>query len=99
LHLSRYDGAWSLLIVTQRGSCDRTYNFAVRIDNGIVTFPGFVRARGRVTSGGHVRVAISAGGKYASGSGRIARNNVASGRWSGRSGRDRCSGYWTARRS
>ena len=85
--------------MTQRGSCDRTYNFAVRIDNGIVTFPGFVRARGRVTSGGHVRVAISAGGKYASGSGRIARNNVASGRWSGRSGRDRCSGYWTARRS
>jgi hypothetical protein len=32
-----YDGAWSLLFVTQRGACDSTYNFNVRIFNGMVT--------------------------------------------------------------
>ena len=45
-----YDGRWSLSIVTQRGACD-TYNFPVDIANGQVSFPGLVRASGRVGQG------------------------------------------------
>ena len=45
-----YDGRWSLSIVTQRGACD-TYNFPVNITNGAVTFPGLVKASGRVAQG------------------------------------------------
>ena len=50
-----YDGRWSLSIVTQHGTCD-TYNFPVNITNGAVTFPGLVKASGRVTAKGGVRV-------------------------------------------
>ena len=92
-----YDGAWSLSIVTERGTCDR-YNFPVRIVNGQVSFPGLVKAHGRVTGKGSVRVFVSAGGKSASGSGRLTIGS-GGGRWTGKSGSDRCSGSWTAQRS
>lgn len=92
-----YDGAWSLSIVTQRGACDR-YNFPVQISNGNVTFPGLVRAGGRVSRKGGVHVTVAAMGKSASGSGRLTLGS-GSGRWTGRSGNDRCSGTWTAQRA
>lgn len=92
-----YDGRWSLSIVTERGACD-TYNFPVNIENGNVSFPGLVRASGRVASGGAVRVAVAAGDKSAAGSGKLSHGS-GSGRWSGKSGEARCSGTWTAQRS
>jgi hypothetical protein len=92
-----YDGRWSLSIVTQRGTCD-TYNFPVNITNGAVTFPGLVKASGRVTAKGGVRVFVAAGGKSASGSGKLSLGS-GSGHWTGRSGDARCSGSWTAQRA
>jgi hypothetical protein len=92
-----YDGRWSLTINTSRGTCD-TYNFPVEIVNGNVSFPGLVRAHGRVAKGGAVRVSVAAGSKSASGSGRLTTMN-GSGRWTGKSGEDRCSGTWTAQKS
>ena len=93
---SAYDGRWSLSIVTQRGQCT-SYNFPVEINHGSVSFPGLVRAHGRVTGNGHVRVTVAVQDKYASGSGRLTLGS-GSGRWSGRAGSDRCSGTWTAQR-
>ena len=92
-----YDGRWSLNIVTQHGACD-TYNFPVNITNGAVTFPGLVRASGRVGKGGAVRVNVAAGDKSASGFGKLTQGS-GSGRWNGKSGDARCSGTWTAQRS
>ena len=92
-----YDGRWSLSIVTQRGACD-TYNFPVNITNGAVSFPGLVRASGRVAKGGAVRVNVAAGDKSASGFGKLSLGS-GSGRWNGKSGDARCSGTWTAQRS
>ena len=92
-----YDGRWSLSIVTQRGACD-TYNFPVNISNGAVTFPGLVKASGHVTAKGGVQVFVAAGGKSASGSGKLSLGS-GSGRWTGRSGDARCSGTWSAQRS
>ena len=92
-----YDGRWSLSITTTRGSCD-AYNLPVDIANGNVSFPGLVKANGRVNANGRVRVFVSAAGKSASGSGRLTTSQ-GSGRWSGRSGEDRCSGSWTAQRA
>ena len=94
---TRYDGRWSLSIMTTRGTCD-TYNFPVDISNGHVSFPGLVRANGRVTGKGNVRVFVAAMGKSASGSGRLSMAS-GSGRWTGKSGEDRCSGVWTAQRA
>jgi hypothetical protein len=92
-----YDGRWSLSIVTQRGACD-TYNFPVNITNGAVSFPGLVRASGRVVKGGAVRVNVAAGDKSASGFGKLTQGS-GSGRWSGKSGDAKCSGTWSAQRS
>lgn len=94
---SPYDGRWSLSIVTQKGACD-AYNFPVNIENGHVSVPGLVRANGRVTAKGAVRVTVAVQDKSASGSGRLSLGS-GSGRWSGKSGEARCSGTWTAQRS
>lgn len=94
--LTPYDGAWSLSIVTERGTCDG-YSLPVQITNGNVKFPGLDNASGRVSSDGAVHVSVSASGKSASGSGKLSRS-TGRGRWTGRSGKDHCSGSWVAQR-
>ena len=93
-----YDGPWNLLFVTQRGSCDPTYNFSVNVNDGVVTHPNLVKFRGHVGRSGAVRASVTVHEKYASGSGRLTRDS-GGGTWSGHAGRGRCSGYWTAQRS
>jgi hypothetical protein len=93
-----YDGSWSVLIVTQRGTCDRAYRYGVEIVNGRVVYNGgIVNMSGHVSSRGTVHVNVSSGGAYANGSGRLSRR-TGRGRWSGRSGSSACSGYWEAER-
>jgi hypothetical protein len=94
---SAYDGAWSLVFVTQRGACDPSYNFNVNVSDGIITHPNLVRFRGRVTSSGVVHASVTVQDKYAAGAGRLTRA-TGRGTWSGYSGTSRCSGYWTAQR-
>jgi hypothetical protein len=93
-----YDGPWNLVFYTQRGSCDQTYNFSVNINDGIVTHPNLVKFRGLVAKSGAVRASVTVQDKYASGSGRLTGNS-GHGMWSGRTGTERCSGYWTAQRN
>ena len=88
---SAYDGSWSLSITTERGNCDRNYYFQVQINNGVVSHPNLVKFRGRVSNSGHARGSVTVMNKHASGSGRLTRTT-------GRSGSDRCSGFWTAQR-
>jgi hypothetical protein len=95
---SAYDGSWDLVFVTQRGSCDPTYNFTVNISDGIVTHPNLVRFRGYVARSGAVRASVTVQDKFASGTGRLF-GTAGRGKWSGRAGSARCSGYWTAQRN
>jgi hypothetical protein len=93
-----FDGQWSVLIVTQRGNCDRAYRYGVSIRNGGIYYDGgIVNFSGRVAGNGAVSVRVTSGSAYAIGSGRLNRN-IGNGRWNGRSGVDQCSGYWTAER-
>ncbi len=91
-----YDGNWSVLIVTERGSCDRAYRYGVEIENGRVIYrgggPDF---NGRVSPNGSVQVRVSAGSQSASGSGRLSRT-VGRGTWRGQAPSGACSGYWEA---
>ena len=89
---------WDLLFVTQRGTCDPTYNFSVNITDGIVTHPNLVKFSGHVARSGAVRASVTVHDKYASGSGRLSSNS-GGGKWSGYSGGSRCAGYWTAQRN
>ena len=35
-----FDGSWSVLIVTEKGTCDRAYRYPVKIENGSVGYAG-----------------------------------------------------------
>src|SRR4029077_8926556 len=56
-----FDGAWSVVIMTQSGGCDRAYRYGVRISNGDVIYDGGgpVDLQGHVYSNGVVRVSVS----------------------------------------
>ena len=93
-----YDGSWSVLIVTERGDCDRAYRYGISIINGNVQYDGgAVSMSGRVSGNGTVRVDLPTGTAGASGSGRLSRNQ-GTGKWTGVSSTSKCSGYWEATR-
>lgn len=91
-----YDGRWSVVIQTTRGNCDQAYRYGLSIVNGNVTYDGSggFDIRGRVGSGGAVRVRVSSGRSYADGSGHLSRAG-GSGTWKG-VGNGVCSGRWFA---
>jgi hypothetical protein len=94
---SSYDGQWSVLIVTQKGTCDRAYRYPVKIDNGSVGYAGTAsfNVSGKVGQNGAVTVTVSHGDKSATGTGRMSAKDGA-GIWTAASGE--CSGTWTAER-
>jgi len=93
-----YDGACSVLIVTDSGTCDRAYRYALRIADGRVYYddPSF-DVYGSVNARGQVHVGVTAGGQSANGYGRLS-GNYGEGSWSGRSSTSQCSGHWEAER-
>jgi hypothetical protein len=96
--MGAFDGNWSVLIVTDAGSCDRAYRYALQIVNGQITYPDqTIDVSGRVDGYGRVRVTVNAGGQSANGYGRLS-DGSGEGRWSGRSSTSQCSGYWQAER-
>ena len=93
--LPRYDGLWSVSVVTKKGDCDPGYRYPVRITNGTLFNAGDTTftVTGKVRSTGAITVTVSAAGKSATGSGRLA-GDAGGGSWTGGS----CSGTWTAER-
>lgn len=91
----RYDGLWSVSIVTEKGDCDRGYRYPVRISHGTLVNGGSdpFTITGRVAPTGAITVTVSHGDKSATGSGRLAGDS-GEGSWSGGS----CSGTWSAER-
>ena len=95
---SPYDGSWSVLFHTQSGACDAAYRSGVVIQNGaIYAQAGGLNLNGRVSSRGAVRASVSAGGQYASGSGRLGQRS-GSGVWRGQGSAGVCAGIWAAER-
>src|SRR5437660_12913263 len=72
-----YDGQWSVLIVTQKGTCDRAYRYPVKIDNGSVGYAGEAsfNVSGKVGANGAVTVTVSRGDKRS--------NDPRVGKWTG----------------
>ena len=94
---SNYDGQWSVLIVTQKGTCDRAYRYPVKIENGAVGYAGSASftVSGKVGDNGAVTVLVARGNQSAKGQGRLSGTD-GSGLWTAGSGE--CSGTWTAER-
>jgi hypothetical protein len=91
----RYDGLWSVSILTTKGDCIASYRYPMLISNGVLANGGAIAidVRGRVAANGVVTVVLSHGDTRASGSGRLAAN-AGAGSWRTVS----CSGSWTAER-
>jgi hypothetical protein len=90
-----YDGLWSVVIITEKGTCDRAYRYPVRISKGTLENAGgdsFV-ITGKVAGSGAVTVTVSHGDKSANGSGRLS-GAAGAGTWSTGS----CAGTWEAER-
>ncbi len=90
-----YDGLWSVVIVTEQGTCDRAYRYPIRISRGTVINAGDspVNITGRVGDNGALTVTVSHGNQRATGSGRLSGGN-GTGSWRG----GECSGTWQAER-
>ena len=88
---------WSVLIVTEKGTCDRAYRYPVRISNGSVGYAGEAsfNVSGSVGANGAVTVTVSKGNQSARGTGQLSAAG-GSGHWVAGSGE--CSGSWTAER-
>ena len=94
---SNFDGHWSVLIVTQKGTCDRAYRYPVKIENGAVGYAGSASftVSGKVDPKGAVTVTVARGSQSATGTGRMSDSD-GTGTWTAASGE--CSGTWTAER-
>jgi hypothetical protein len=92
-----YDGLWSVLIITEQGTCDRGYRYAVRIKQGRVGHAdpasSSFNIQGRVAGSGGIKVSVIRGDKRADGTGRMNKTS-GSGKW--RSAKGECAGVWTA---
>src|SRR4051794_41984058 len=68
-----YDGLWSVVIVTEKGTCDRSYRYPIRISNGSLINAGdsAISITGNVRDNGSITVTVSDGSKNATGSGHL----------------------------
>ncbi|MBA1158121.1 hypothetical protein [Microvirga mediterraneensis] len=93
---NRFDGRWSVEVVTEKGSCDRAYRYAVIVENGRARYggPEDFNVNGQVGRNGAVSASISRGQDRANVSGGLS-GRTGRGTWSTSGGRV-CSGYWNA---
>ena len=96
---SSFDGRWSVVIITDAGTCDRSYRYGLVVSRGRISYDGDsgVMISGGVDRGGRVSVSLRYGQSAAQGSGRLSRSG-GEGRWQGASSDSRCLGHWQAER-
>jgi len=92
-----HDGVWSVLIITEQGTCDRGYRYEVKVANGHVTYDGGadVNLAGTVSPDGAIKVSIKLGENGASGTGHLSAHSGA-GVWRGIGANGSCAGRWEA---
>jgi hypothetical protein len=80
--MPRYDGLWSVSIVTKKGDCIASYRYPLRIANSVLANGGDIAidVRGKVAADGAVTVIVSHGDTRAAGFGRLAAN-AGNGSW------------------
>jgi hypothetical protein len=91
----RYDGLWSVSIVTTKGDCVASYRYPMLIANGVLANGGLlpITVSGKVAASGAIKAKLTHGDTRAAAVGRLS-GSAGAGSWSGAS----CSGSWTAER-
>jgi len=92
----KFDGTWSVEVITEQGACDRAYRYSVIVENGRARYggPENFNVNGQVQQNGAVAASISRGQDSANVRGRLS-GNMGTGTWSTSGGRT-CSGNWNA---
>ena len=92
---SSYDGLWHVSIVTNKGECNSSYHYPIRIANGALSNADAtgLAISGRVHDSGQVAVVVVSDKGRATGQGHLSGRSGA-GRWHG----EKCSGSWSAQR-
>ena len=91
-----FDGRWSILVVTEKGTCD-VYRWNVGVGGGRITDVGdnIARASGRIDASGRVAVTLTRGADVLAATGALTGVSGA-GRWTSAS--RGCAGRWEADR-
>ena len=94
---SNFDGQWSVLIITEAGTCDRAYRYPVKVVKGVLSYEGEagVAISGRVDASGRLNATVQRGEQSANGSGKLSASS-GSGKWTGKSNGSACAGRWEA---
>ena len=94
-----HDGNWSVLIITEKGTCDKAFRYSVGVADGQVRYQGdaSVNFNGTVDPNGAVKVTIRLGEQGANGTGRLSKDS-GQGTWRGVGGTGECAGRWEAER-
>jgi len=98
---TKFDGEWSVVVVTRTGPCDAAYRFSGQIVNGIIQYNGGlgpIDFSGRVRPNGAAFLRVSSGSNYAVAQGRLRARN-GSGNWRGQGPQGFCAGTWSATRT
>ena len=94
--VKRFDGTWSVEVVTEKGDCDRAYRYSVILENGRARYggPEAFEIQGQVQPNGAIRASIARGTNRADVTGRLS-GAAGTGTWTASGGRA-CSGNWNA---
>ena len=78
----QFNGRWSVLILTERGECDRAYRYPIAIENGRVRYAGEAgfNITGQVGANGAIQGNIAQGDTRANVRGRLS-GGAGSGTW------------------
>ena len=94
---NRYDGRWSVEVITDEGTCDRAYRWSIGIKGGRVAdiADGVATANGTIDKSGKVALRFERGADILTAKGSLDAEN-GSGLWTAPS--RACSGRWRAER-
>jgi hypothetical protein len=93
----KFDGTWSVEVITDSGTCDRAYRWSLGVRNGRVTEMGdnVADASGTIDQRGRVAMRFVRGQDVLTAKGSVAADN-GEGNWTSPS--RQCSGRWRAER-
>jgi hypothetical protein len=96
---NKFDGTWSVVVVTNTGPCEPSYRGQVQVVNSLVYAAGSGQGNfsGRVSPSGAVTVTLSVGSIYGVATGKLLVSS-GSGSFRAQLNNERCAGSWNARR-
>ena len=95
----KFDGNWSVVVITESGACDRAYRYPVKVVQGTLKYDSEsgIAITGKVDDNGRIKASIRRGEQQANGTGRLTQN-AGAGTWVGKGSASECSGRWEAER-